>query len=190
MRGPAASTKGRFAGDEAELDVLPRALTAQPRVEHERDLVERQRVSVVPRHGEDHSLAYALARAPAHAHESLSQQEHAFRFQDAHRVLLQARNRAGPGGSAGGDHQMLVREPAPVDEVHTPGFRVDALDSPALARDRRAREGRVDGQARCLGIRAERYVDEVGSKHEPVVVADHVHVDPIGELPREQKRRL
>jgi hypothetical protein len=187
---PRGLGEGRLVRQEGELDLLAHALATKPRVEHERHFVQRHRPPVVSRDGEQHALPRALARAPANAQEALVQQTHRCRVADAEPMLVQPGNRLRPRCRAGGDHQMLVREPAPWPDVHPPGVRVDALDPSVVAGNALAGErvGEVEGG--CGGVGAERHVDEVRPQQERVGVMDDVHVGAAGQAPREQERRL
>jgi hypothetical protein len=174
-------------GDQAELHLLAHALTAKPRVEHERNLIERQRPSAVARHHEQRALSRPLARAPTQVQEPFPQRQHLRRPPDARRVLLQPGNRLHPRRGAGRDHQVLVGELTSVGQVYVPEVGVNAIHSSLFGLDRLARQRLGDPEPRCRVIRTERHIDEIRPKHERVVFVHDLQIDATGEARLEQE---
>ena len=72
---------------------------------------------------------------------------------------------------------MLVWKLAAVRELHAAGIGIDAVDASLLQPDVGPPERLLDAQPRCIGVGAERHVDEVRAKQEVVPVGDDLEID-------------
>src|SRR5581483_3122227 len=158
-----------------DLGCRPHALSAQPRVEHEGDLVERSGAFVVRGNQEEDSPPLAPPTRFDEACERLAQAQHVRRGPRADGVFGEARDLGCAHPRARRDHQEVVRDRSPVSmneapvRVDLPGPGTEQLDSPSASRagkgDREA--SRVEPEWDVDGVRLEQEVVLVREQRDP-----------------------
>jgi hypothetical protein len=167
-----------------------RACAPQPRLEHEGDLIQWPGALVVGWNKEQHSLLAPIPRGVAQRLEALSEIEHRVGCPDRRRMLGEAGNLLRAHTGAGGDHDLVVGKLVPVLERGLLAFRVDISDRAALQRDPATPERLGELDKEVLGIGAERDVDRVRPKQEPVTVGDDRNLEGLVCSQPQQKGRL